>query len=185
MEQQIHRQDQQTSSLVNIQDIASYLGEQQDVIAAYLFGSVARHQASASSDVDIAILFTSGLVPLDMVERQLQLMVALDNYADREVQITVLNTAPPLLVYQVIREGILVYERDQLKRISFEVHGLKIYFDLKPMFELYTQALLRQIQEGDLGRRTDRHTGALEAARRIHKRLAGPIAGYLQNSQAD
>ena len=153
--------------------MAAYLAQQEDVIAAYLFGSVARDQAGRCSDVDVAVLLDSGLGPEESVERQLELMVALDDFADREVQVTVLNRAPPSLAYQVIREGILLHERNRPQRIAFEVHSTRVYFDFKPFLERYNQALLKQIQEGGLDGRARYRSRALEAAQRIRERLAG------------
>jgi len=74
-------------------NIATYLSEQTDVVVAYLFGSVARGPATARSDIDLALL----LDPEVLVERQLALMVALDTYVDRDLQVTLLNSAPPML----------------------------------------------------------------------------------------
>lgn len=158
---------------IDRQTIVEYLTQQTDVVAAYLFGSVARNQASHLSDVDIALLLDPDLDPEVSVERQLQLMVALDDFADREVQITLLNQASPMLAYQVVKDGILLYERDRAERIAFEIHTLKIYFDLKPRLEFHTQHLLGQIREAGLGRRTRRDSRTLEAAERIRQRLVG------------
>lgn len=153
--------------------ITGYFTQQEDVVAAYLFGSVARNQASHLSDVDIAVLLDPDLGSEASVERQLQLMVALDDFADREVQVTILNRASPMLAYQVVKDGILLYERDPDDREAFEVRTMKIYFDVKPMLEFHSQNLLRQIQEAGLGRRTRRDSRTLEAAERIRQRLVG------------
>jgi predicted nucleotidyltransferase len=78
-------------------NIATYLSEQTDVVVAYLFGSVARGPATARSDIDLALLLDTRLGPEVLVERQLALMVALDTYVDRDLQVTLLNSAPPML----------------------------------------------------------------------------------------
>ena len=158
---------------VDVRAITAYLSQHKDVIAAYLFGSVARDQADHSSDVDVAVLLDPSLDPQESVERQLQLMVGLDDFADREVQVTVLNRAPPLLAYQVIQDGILLHEQSRHERIAFEVRSMKVYFDIKPMLERHSQALLKQIREVGLGGRARRHSRTLEAAQRIRERLAG------------
>jgi predicted nucleotidyltransferase len=161
-----------TAPGIDLPATTGYFARQGDVVAAYLFGSVARGQASPLSDVDIAVLLDPELGMEAAVERQLQLMLALDDYADREVQVTVLNHVPPLLAYQVVREGLLLHERSRLERIAFEVRAMKVYFDVKPMLDFHSQALLRQIQEVGLGR-AKRDSRTLEAARRIRQRLEG------------
>jgi predicted nucleotidyltransferase len=158
---------------VEIEAMTAYLAGQPDVVAAYLFGSMARGQADSLSDVDIALLFDPALDAEESVERQLRLMGDLEAYTDREVQVVVLNRAPPLLAYQVVQHGILLYQRSRPERIDFEVRTRKVYFDFKPWLDFHTQALLKDIQEVGLSGRRKRPGGALEAARRIHRRLTG------------
>jgi len=160
---------------VDLGAMKAYLAGQPDLVAAYLFGSVARGQADRLSDVDIAVLFDAGLEAEESVERQLRLMGDLEAYTRREVQIVVLNRAPPLLAYQAVRHGILLYERSRPERIDFEVRARRVYFDFKPWLDFHTQALLKDIQEVGLSGRRKRPGGALEAARRIHQRLTGTI----------
>jgi predicted nucleotidyltransferase len=152
--------------------MAATLSQQEDVVAAYLFGSVARGRTHPASDVDVAVLLDPELPAMEQVERQLDLMAALDAMADRQVQITLLNRAPPVLIYQVLRDGVLLCERHPHERIAFEVHAIRIYLDLKPMLESLSERLLSRIREEGLGRRDGRPSRALEAARRIRERLA-------------
>ncbi len=78
-----------------------------DVVAAYLFGSVARGTHGPGSDVDIAVLLerppprTFEGLPLDLEAR-------LEKVLGRPVQLVVLNDAPPDLVHRVLRDGRLL-----------------------------------------------------------------------------
>lgn len=152
--------------------IVAYLAEQIDVIAVYLFGSTARGQAGPMSDVDIAVLLDLSGDSETVLECQLQLMIDMDQFAKREIQVVILNRAAPLLAYQVIREGQLLFERDRAKRVAFEVRTMKLYFDLQPMLAEQNRALLARIREVGLGRGRRSDSGALDAARRIRDRLA-------------
>jgi uncharacterized protein len=158
---------------VDSEAMATILSQQQDVVAAYLFGSVARGCTHPASDVDVAVLLDPGLSTQGQVERQLDLMEDLDATADRPVQITVLNRASPLLAYHVLQDGLLLCERDPHERVAFEVRAVRIYLDLKPMLEFLSERLVSRIREEGLGRRDDRPSRALEAARRIRERLMG------------
>ena len=55
----------------------------------------------------------------------------------RPVEVVVLNTAPADLVHRVLRDGILVLDRDRPARIRFEVQSRNEYFDLAPLRRLY------------------------------------------------
>jgi predicted nucleotidyltransferase len=139
--------------------LVAFLKTQPDIVAVYLFGSLARGRAHPRSDVDIAIL----LVPMDAeaaFDRRLRLMEELRRFADREVDVIVLNIAPLLLQHQVLKHGRLLYERDRLARAEFEVRAGKIYADLKPMNDFFTQALFKDIKEVGLSGRRRRHTRA-------------------------
>jgi len=166
----------QQAPQVDMEAMRAYFTQQPDIVVAYLFGSVARGRAHHLSDVDVAVLFAPEVTLEVSVERQIQLMGDLEAFADREVQVTVLNRATPLLAYEVIRGGVLLHERHTEERVTFEVRTMKIYFDLQPMYYQQDQLLSKQIKEEGLGKRR-RHTDLLEVARRIHERLAGAAEG--------
>ena len=48
-----------------------------------------------------------------------------------------LDSAPPDLIHRVLRDGILVLDRDRAARIRFEVAARNAYFDLKPFLDRY------------------------------------------------
>ncbi len=50
----------------------------------------------------------------------------------RPVQVVVMKEAPVDLVHRVMRDGILVCERDRTARVRFEVRSRNEYFDLVP-----------------------------------------------------
>jgi len=136
--------------------LAAFLATQPDVVAAYLFGSLAEGRATSHSDVDTAILFAAGYDSLTMGDRQLQLMGELERFTDRKVDVVILNTASPILQHQVLRHGRLLYERDLRARVEFEVRAGQVYADLKPMYDFHTKDLLQKIKEVGLVHRRRR-----------------------------
>ena len=113
-----------------------FASEPAGIIAAYLFGSVARGTAHAGSDVDVAVLFAEAPpgtiegLPLDL-ERRIQERVG------RPAQVVVLNVAPAGLVHRVLRDGVLLLDRAPGTRIRFEVRARNAYFDLQPIVSRY------------------------------------------------
>ncbi len=106
------------------------------LVAAYLFGSVARGTDHPESDVDVGILLrtvtSDGLDSLRFfVEGQLERVLG------RPCQIVVLNNAPPDLVHRVLRDGDLLVDRDPAARVEFEVRARNEYFDLLPVLLRY------------------------------------------------
>jgi uncharacterized protein len=151
--------------------LQDYLRQQRDVVVAYLFGSAARGQMTPMSDVDVAVLLDAPPDNEFLIERQLELLTDLERMVEPELQIVLLNHAPPLLAYEVIREGVLLHERSSGERVAFQVRAMKEYFDIQPMLARQDKALRRQIQEVGLGRRTTSDPRTLETARRLHQRF--------------
>jgi hypothetical protein len=116
--------------------LQSSLAERGDVVAAYLFGSVARGTAKPASDVDVAVLLT-GDPPRTVDGLGLGLEGDLERRLGRPVQLVVLNRAPCDLVHRVLRDGVLLLDRDPGARIRFEVDARNRYFDLQPFLRRY------------------------------------------------
>lgn len=61
-----------------IELIARYLEKQDDIVAAYLFGSQARGTQRDKSDIDVAVLFSSEGDKLARFDRRLEIIIALE-----------------------------------------------------------------------------------------------------------
>ncbi|MGD9092707.1 MAG: nucleotidyltransferase domain-containing protein [Anaerolineales bacterium] len=151
--------------------IKAYLKGQPEIVLAFLFGSVARREENKMSDVDIAILLQPGIEQETQLELQIKFLTELDQIIRQEVQVVLLNDTTPIFAYQVIRDGLLLYERNQAEKVDFAVLAMKRYFDVKPMLAFFNQALTQRIKEEGLGQRKRSPARALEAARRVHERL--------------
>lgn len=118
------------------QALLDVLQSQPQIAAAYLFGSVARGTATASSDVDVGILLehapprTLERIPADLQDR-------LTEALGRPVDLIILNDAAPDLIHRVLRDGALILDRVPALRIRFEVRARNEYFDLLPILEEY------------------------------------------------
>jgi predicted nucleotidyltransferase len=116
--------------------IADYFRERPGIAAVYLFGSVAKGTSRADSDVDIGVLFERP-PPLTVMGQPFAEEADLAERFARRVQIIVMNHAPADLVHRILRDGILVLERDKSRRIAFEVRSRNEYFDILPMLREY------------------------------------------------
>jgi len=135
-----------------VEVLRSYFASQADVVAAYLFGSRATGKARPQSDVDMAVLLSEedGLARFD---RRLRLIDEVSDICGGEADVIVLNDAPPLLQYQVLKHGRLLFERDRAARVEFEVRAGEVYADLKPMRRFFQRALFQEIKGVGLGGR--------------------------------
>jgi predicted nucleotidyltransferase len=115
---------------------AFFEGDPRGAVAVYLFGSVARGEATVGSDVDVGILFAED-PPATLSAPQFAIEAALERRLGSPVQVVALNRAPADLVHRVLRDGRLVLDRDRAARIRFEVRSRNEYFDLAPIRRLY------------------------------------------------
>jgi predicted nucleotidyltransferase len=120
-----------------VQEIAQvFAARNEDAAAVYLFGSVARGEASADSDVDVAVLCGKPVDP-GLAGLKLALAGDLEARLGRRVDLVVLDHQPPDLVHRVLRDGLLVIENNRSARIRFEVAARNEYFDVLPMLRRY------------------------------------------------
>ena len=142
-----------TSSKVKPTGLAElFAAEPVDV--AYLFGSVARGDTGPLSDVDVALLLRPGVSREAAFDLRLRMMAALGRMFDTdEIDVIVLNDAPLLLQHRVLRDGKVLFCRDELRRVRYEARAISEYLDFQHMERIYNQALLARLARGGLGER--------------------------------
>jgi uncharacterized protein len=133
--------------------LVEFFERQPDVVAAYLFGSQARGEAGPLSDVDLAVWLDDHPEPGRRLSRQLALSAdAASLLGTDEVELVVLNGAPPLLAQRVIRDGKLLAERSAPARVRLETEAIIRYLDTIPLREELGRGLARRLAEGTFGR---------------------------------
>ncbi|MHC5024963.1 MAG: type VII toxin-antitoxin system MntA family adenylyltransferase antitoxin [Planctomycetota bacterium] len=111
-----------------VRDLAS---SNDQVVLAYLFGSVAAGRAGPLSDVDIGVLSANGDAASETVAALTDaLCLALKR---DDVEVVDLRAAPPPIRYRVIRSGTLLLCRDERVRQRFESDTVRQYLDFKPI----------------------------------------------------
>ena len=124
------------------------------VVAAFLIGSQARGSAGPLSDVDVAVLHDLGLGSRERLDLRLALAASAGAaLGTPEVDIVLLNDAPPLLRHRALRDGIRLLDRDPKERIEFEVRTLNNFVDTEPLRQLVARRLRKSIAEDRFGRR--------------------------------
>lgn len=107
-----------------------------DIVAVYLYGSRARGTASRGSDVDLGVLLKAPPAPaLSDVARDLESTV--ERALGLPVEVVIVNTAPADLVHRILRDGLVLLDRDRAARLRFEVQSRNEYFDLEPVRRRY------------------------------------------------
>lgn len=130
-----------------------HIFRQRPVQLAYLFGSQATGQTHADSDVDIAVLLNDGLTGDERFAERLSLIGALSQvFRTDHVDVVILNEASPLLAYEALRYGVLLYCVEEDARIEFQVRTLRVYEDTAPLRHLLAEAMAERVKAGTFGR---------------------------------
>jgi hypothetical protein len=117
------------------------------VCAAWVFGSVARGEATAASDLDLAVLLDGASTAVDD-EALRGLGVALERFSPSgRVDIVVLGPQGPVFRHRVLREGRLVLDRDPDARRAFETQTIIDYLDWKPTHDIAMASALEGLRD--------------------------------------
>ena len=104
-----------------------------EILEAYLFGSRATGRAQAHSDIDVAVYVdekkTADAAYGYAAELTAHLMAELHS---NEIDVVVLNRAPPVLYHRVLRDGRRILARDLCATTTREGYALSRYCDFLP-----------------------------------------------------
>lgn len=136
-----------------IQKIDQFCNSRPEIIVAYLFGSQATGKAGPLSDVDLAFLVDPGLIeakgrgrygyPAQLVTDLMKLLVTND------VDVVILNEAPPLLKFKVISRGRVIFSRSEKERLAFHVKAFNEYQDFRPFLAVQGHYLVNRLKKRD------------------------------------
>ena len=100
------------------------------VLFAYLFGGLAAGRRTPLSDVDVAVHLSPGADP---VQSKLDLIPLLsDALGTDEIDLVILDEAPLMLRYRILRGRKVLAERDRSRRAAFESRTLREAWDFLP-----------------------------------------------------
>ena len=113
--------------------LVELLDPREEILEAYLFGSHARGQAQPHSDVDVAVYVD--IARADDTGYGYRASLTTDLMAGlgfNDVDVVVLNRAPPLLYHRVLRDGVRLLARDLRATTTREGRALSRYCDFVP-----------------------------------------------------
>ena len=136
-----------TSATAELVAIGAVLARCPPVSAAWVFGSVGRGDATATSDLDVAVLLSRAPTEEDQVALRM-LSVELERFSPSgRVDIVVLGRQGPVFRHRVLREGKLVLDRDVAARHEFETRAIIDYLDWKPTHDIAMAATFAGLRD--------------------------------------
>jgi len=119
------------------------IAHKHDLKLIVLFGSQATGHVRSQSDVDVAALPSRRL---SWDERN-GLWAKLCELFQAEVDLSVLDHAQPMLMYQVAEHGQVLYESEQWAWANFKLYARRLYWDTAPLRESLSRYLNRRVEE--------------------------------------
>jgi uncharacterized protein len=125
-----------------LESIRFILNGFEEIDLAYVFGSFLGRDDF--HDIDVAIHLCKEQSPYQRFKLAQRIAGCLEKGIEPRVNLDVriLNSAPPDFQYEVISKGIVVLERDRERRVDYEASLISEYLDLKYMYDLLDQAFL-------------------------------------------
>lgn len=116
--------------------ISRFAVSHNDIVAVYVFGSVATGRSRASSDLDLAIMFRRQISG----DERMAYETELSNMLGRDVDLVVFGQSGALLQHQILKSGRLVYESDPGERVCREVMARAEYLDTRHLYQALRDA---------------------------------------------
>jgi predicted nucleotidyltransferase len=109
---------------------------------AVLFGSQARGEARSGSDADLGLL----LAPYSS-DLRVRVEAELGRAAGGPVDIVLLDDAPPLLRFEIAREGVLLFQREDHLWTDFKARAMVDWWDWAPTHRKIAAGVVRRLRE--------------------------------------
>ena len=115
--------------LLRIPDLKKALGEDNNIIFAYIFGGLAKGKIGPLSDIDIAVYLGS---TENLAENKIQIFDRLtDVLGTDELDIVFLNVASISIIGRVLQNKQVLVDKNPAARHAFESLALRQFFDFK------------------------------------------------------
>ena len=127
--------------------VLPFFREREAILVTYLFGSALREKTFR--DLDFAILCERTFArSKEAFACELRWAAELERVLKprRPVDLRMLNQAPVHFQHEVIRTGVIVFERDRDARVLFEMRVLSMYMDYEPWRRFFDEQLLTRLR---------------------------------------
>ena len=122
--------------------LCDYFSKMPGLISLFLFGSFAKNQATATSDIDVAAYYLHDHAPT--YEQCMAIQQDLSDLIHKDVDFICLNRASPIIAMQVYKEGKELLITNQKEHGKYLIQLFNQYAELKQLRKPMEEALLKR-----------------------------------------
>jgi hypothetical protein len=130
------------ASMSALDPVTRLLDETPMVRLAVVFGSAARRTENPGSDIDLGVSWVNG-----GGQSASDLVVALERAAGRRVDLVTLDDAPPLLRFEIARDGIVLVEREPHAWADFRARAMIDWWDWAPTARMMHGVMAERVRQ--------------------------------------
>ena len=129
-----------------IPGIVRTLDDDQDVIALYVFGSLANDALKPLSDLDFGILLNDRLDKGQRFDKHIELIgVFNDFFRTDEIDLIIINDASLRMAFEILKTGKILVCKNAGALTRYREHLVKTYLDFKFMRDAFDEVFLKGI----------------------------------------
>jgi predicted nucleotidyltransferase len=123
------------SKVISVNKLVAQASQDTDVLAVILFGSVARGEQTAHSDVDICLVLT----PERVRDKSVLSRKRLEYLAQFDLDAQIFQALPLYIRHRVLKEGQVLFVRDEDLLYEVAFRTAQAFEDFKPIYYRYLE----------------------------------------------
>lgn len=128
-------------------NISEYLAQKEEIIFSYIFGSFV--SKDDYHDIDVAVFLKNDFNKSDQEKfpygYESEFISNLTSIAKKRIDFVVMNNADITMQQRIVNKGIILFSKDETKRISYENYIRKLYIDAENIRKIKRRYLKRKI----------------------------------------
>jgi len=128
-----------TRQTAKLEGLLARAREDRDVLAVFLFGSAARGEVGARSDIDVCLVLNEDALgdPTDASHKRLDYLAAFD------LDVRVFQQLPLYVRHRVLKEGRVLFARDEDLLYRLALRTVRQFERFKPIYHHYLEQVAR------------------------------------------
>ena len=121
------------------EEIKELLKKHEEILVAYLYGSIVKGYGGKESDIDVGLLLKEDFETEALYPARIAGEIKKKCSLKQEVDVRILNKGSYRFLHQVIKEGEVILSTNERERVRFETSVIDRYIYFKPFYKQYDE----------------------------------------------